>query len=389
MAIVGQSGVGKSSLVRAGLLPQPARRCAARQRRPGVSSVMRPGSAADGLARVRDRRAAAGAVHAGHGRPARLGRADPGPGGDPGAGRRAATASKLLVVVDQFEEIFTQCTDPAERSAFVRNVLYAATVPRGRTVVVVAMRADFYPQLAQFPEFAQLVQSHQMLVAGWASDELREVIQEPAYAVGPARSSRAWPRRFSATSSGNRATCRCSSSPCSRRGRTGAAPDAHAGGLPGDRRRAARARRARGGRLRGAVGQGRAHARSLFLRLIQPGEGTEDTRRRVAALRDHDRRRRAPSRRSIQQFVEARLLTTSVDDATGRTADRDLARGRDHRLGAVRRGGSTRTVPACSSTGASRWRPRSGNASTGARTPCTEVPSWPRRWPGGSARRGG
>ena len=57
-------------------------------------------------------------------------------------------------------------------------------------------------------------------------------------------------------------------------------------------------------------------ARNLFLRLIQPGEGTQDTRRRVALAEvagDDD----SAVADVLQQFVRARLLTTTVDDATG------------------------------------------------------------------------
>ena len=61
---------------------------------------------------------------------------------------------------------------------------------------------------------------------------------------------------------------------------------------------------------------GRAEARNLFLRLVQPGEGTADTRRRVALSEvmsgDDD-----PVADVIRLCVDARLLTTSQDDATG------------------------------------------------------------------------
>ena len=50
-----------------------------------------------------------------------------------------------------------------------------------------------YPRLAEFPAFAQLAQSHQVLVRRWATEELRDVILEPAYAVGLIR--RAGPGR--------------------------------------------------------------------------------------------------------------------------------------------------------------------------------------------------
>ena len=182
LAVIGQSGVGKSSLVRAGLLPQLRSGAL-----PGSASwrivVTRPGarptaSLASKIVALRPGNGMQDTVDrlASDERTldlaAALAVADEPAGG------------KLLVLVDQLEEIFTLCTDPDERSAFVRNIVYAATIPHGSTVVVVTMRADFHAQLAQFPEFAQLVQRHDVLVPRLSDAELREIIQEPAYRAG-------------------------------------------------------------------------------------------------------------------------------------------------------------------------------------------------------------
>ncbi len=71
---------------------------------------------------------------------------------------------RVMVLVDQLEEAFTLCTDEGERAAFLGNLVYAATIPGGRVVVVVSMRADFYHRLAEHPELRALVASHQHLV---------------------------------------------------------------------------------------------------------------------------------------------------------------------------------------------------------------------------------
>ncbi|MBI1761546.1 MAG: hypothetical protein HYR56_08945 [Acidobacteria bacterium] len=53
-----------------------------------------------------------------------------------------------VLVVDQFEEIFTLCRDERERTQFLANLLYAAFIPGGRTQVILTMRADFYQKCA-------------------------------------------------------------------------------------------------------------------------------------------------------------------------------------------------------------------------------------------------
>src|SRR5206468_2929188 len=67
---------------------------------------------------------------------------------------------RLVLVVDQFEEIFTLCRDDAERRGFVDAILHAQQTERRPTLVVLAMRADFYGRLAAFPALAANVQEH-------------------------------------------------------------------------------------------------------------------------------------------------------------------------------------------------------------------------------------
>jgi hypothetical protein len=60
-----------------------------------------------------------------------------------------APADRLLLVVDQFEELFTQCRSDAEREAFVDNLMSAvAPEAAGPMIIVIALRADFYAHCA-------------------------------------------------------------------------------------------------------------------------------------------------------------------------------------------------------------------------------------------------
>ena len=86
---------------------------------------------------------------------------------------------RLLIAVDQFEEIFTQCHDERERAAFVDNLL-TATRQQGAVVVVIGIRADFYEKCAQFPELRHLISRQQEFIGPMKQEELVRVIAEPA-----------------------------------------------------------------------------------------------------------------------------------------------------------------------------------------------------------------
>lgn len=89
-------------------------------------------------------------------------------------------AGQLLLVVDQFEELFTLCRSEAEQRAFVDNLLAATSEPVSRIAVVIALRADFYAHCADFPNLREALAGHQAYIGGMTADELRRAIEEPA-----------------------------------------------------------------------------------------------------------------------------------------------------------------------------------------------------------------
>jgi WD40 repeat protein/DNA-binding SARP family transcriptional activator len=89
------------------------------------------------------------------------------------------TRTRALLVVDQFEELFTLCHDPFEREAFVDNLL-AAAEPRGAATVVLALRADFYAHCAQYPDLRVALAEHQEYLGPMVPEELRRAIEGPA-----------------------------------------------------------------------------------------------------------------------------------------------------------------------------------------------------------------
>ncbi|GAA3439209.1 hypothetical protein [Kutzneria kofuensis] len=90
----------------------------------------------------------------------------------------------LLLVVDQFEELFTLCADEAERQAFVAALVHAATVETSRTRVVIGVRADFLGHCTQLLDLREALRGGQVLVGPMTADELRVAITKPAAGLG-------------------------------------------------------------------------------------------------------------------------------------------------------------------------------------------------------------
>ena len=187
-------------------------------------------------------------------------------------------------MVDQFEEVFTyrpqddqaKARFEKRRAAFFANLLHAAAASGGRVAVVLTMRSDFLGACAPFTRLNDVLNAHLVQVGPMQEDELREAIERPAYLVGcelePGADRAAAGRR--------------------RRAAGGlAAPAVRAdGGLEEAGRPAADVAGVRSpGRGRGGAGapgqrdlprfkpEEQEFCRRIFLRLVQPGEGTEDT----------------------------------------------------------------------------------------------------------------
>ena len=151
LAIVGASGTGKSSVLRAGLLPALGR---------GIL----PGSEA--WARVLIRPGERPQRELDH------------------ALETVGDRGRLLIAVDQFEEVFTVCDDERERVEFIGRLVAAARDPLGRSVVVLTIRADHYERCAGYPELSDLLAADHVLVTPMRRDELRDAVERPALRVG-------------------------------------------------------------------------------------------------------------------------------------------------------------------------------------------------------------
>lgn len=91
---------------------------------------------------------------------------------------------QLVLIIDQFEELFTQVESETERSRFLDSLVTAATDPASVLRVVITLRADFYDRPLLYPAFGHLVQAHTEVVLPLSSAELQEAISGPAQRVG-------------------------------------------------------------------------------------------------------------------------------------------------------------------------------------------------------------
>ncbi|WP_039936193.1 helix-turn-helix domain-containing protein [Streptomyces himastatinicus] len=279
-ALVGASGSGKSSLLRAGLIPA-LQNAVPENERPAAIRIFTPGP-----------------------HPART-----------HAGRFTPKDADgdTVVVVDQFEEMFTLCADPAERTAFT-DLLKAARDPGSRLRVIIAVRADFLGRCAEHRGLTDALRTATLLVGPMSPAELREAIVKPAADAGLIVERALTARLIEEVTD-------------------------EPGGLPllshvlleTWRRRRGRALtetayEAAGG-LHGAIARTAEHtyaeltperaeiARRVLLRLITPGEGAQDTRRPVD--RSELDSTASPEDLSIvlEQLTRARLITLDEDAA--------------------------------------------------------------------------
>jgi serine/threonine protein kinase len=179
VAVVGPSGVGKSSLIRAGVIP-----ALKRSGEGWDACVVRPGrqplaALAGALAQVSTARGTApedvpdGSIDV-----ERL-RTEP---GYPGMQLRARAASKLrriLVFVDQFEELYTLGTPASERTAFLACLAGMADDAASPLRVVLSMRSDFLDRLAEDRHFGAEVTRGLVLLPPMGREGLREALTRP------------------------------------------------------------------------------------------------------------------------------------------------------------------------------------------------------------------
>jgi WD40 repeat protein/class 3 adenylate cyclase/tRNA A-37 threonylcarbamoyl transferase component Bud32 len=223
-----------------------------------------------------------------------------------------------LLVVDQLEELFTVCDDAVARAAFVDALLGR------RGPVAVGLRADLYGRVGAHPPLARAVAGSQVLLGAMTSAELERAVTRPARLAGlklepglvelVVRDVGAEPGALPLLSHALRATWE------RRDGRTLTVAGYRAsGGVSSAIARTASAV------LDTLPDEQRSLARSVFLRLTELGEGTEDSRRR-AAVAELVPEGVAPAtvHALLERLADARLIT--LGDGSAEVAHEALIR---------------------------------------------------------------
>ena len=177
--VVGPSGSGKSSLVRAGLLPL-LRRDGVRPGRPTLITEMYPGS-------YPFEELEAALLRVAVDRPVDL--LDELVADDRGLLRATKQIlpdddCDLLLVIDQFEELFSLTADASVRQLFLDSLVTVGRDERSKVSVVLTMRADFFDHPLEHPAFGELMADGLVTVAMPDQDDLAQAISEPARAAG-------------------------------------------------------------------------------------------------------------------------------------------------------------------------------------------------------------
>jgi WD40 repeat protein/class 3 adenylate cyclase/tRNA A-37 threonylcarbamoyl transferase component Bud32/energy-coupling factor transporter ATP-binding protein EcfA2 len=191
-----------------------------------------------------------------------------------------AKDAQLFLLVDQFEEIFTLSEDRSEVRRFLDNLYMAITEPRSPIRVVITLRADFYDRPLMYPNFSGLVQERTEVVVPLTAEEIKETIYRPAERVGISMEPGL------AEAIVNDVIDQPGALPLleyaltelfERRENGRLTFDAYRsiGGVLGALQRRADESYA------GLDERGKEFSRQMFLRLVTLGEGVEDTRRRV------------------------------------------------------------------------------------------------------------
>jgi len=331
LPILGPSGSGKSSLARAGLIPELARRPLPGWKDARVA-VLTPGS--------HPLEALAGVL-------ARIATGDPAPvekteefervlkrksdDGQHEGLRRIADALPeiatvpLLVLVDQFEEIYSLCNDKTQRTVFIENLLHAVCDRSGRVLVVLTLRNDFLDKTQTHESFHGVICTEAVIIPAMNEQELRAAVAKPAEMAGKPLAPGTVELLVKDTKD-HEGTLPLMQFALTKiwdgfaKGKEAAETYREIGGVGGTL--AGEAQRI----YDGLNDEERRIAKRVFLGLVQLGEGTRDTRRRVAV---HQLVAAGEDAGKVERVIacfahrNARLITLS---SVGETAQRRVTK---------------------------------------------------------------
>jgi WD40 repeat protein len=171
--VIGASGSGKSSVVRAGLIPwleEEGNWQILAPIKPGFEPLLEIRGAFKSFFRGKDEKQLKEFIED----------EDKYPKGLAKIVERLPGSDQFLLVVDQFEEVFTVCPDEEERQRFIQLITQVAEIPNCRLSVVTTMRADFLEPCLRYPSLYQQIQKQAVFMPPLAGIDLRDAITEPA-----------------------------------------------------------------------------------------------------------------------------------------------------------------------------------------------------------------
>jgi WD40 repeat protein len=313
LAVIGPSGSGKSSVVRAGLIP-----ALRRGGLPGSENWfivdMLPGRHPFEELEAALLRVAVNPPES------LLSQLKDGPRGLLRAVQRVLPADEsveLVLVIDQFEEVFTLVEDEAERALLLESLATAVLDERSRLRVLITLRADFMDKPLRYVDFGELIDRRFELVLPLTADEVERAVAGPVQRAG-LRLEKGLVSTIIREAGDQPGTLPLLQHAMAelfekRERRTLTLKGYHEiGGVLGALGRTAEAI------YDGLDEAGKAAARQLFLRLVTLGEGTEDTRRRVLAAEIEALfgKEQASVGKVLDAYGKARLLTFDRDPLT-------------------------------------------------------------------------
>jgi len=228
-------------------------------------------------------------------------------------------AERLLLVVDQFEELYTLCPDIEVRRRFLDELLSLAAAGSAREVnpfvLLLTLRADFMGQALAHRPFADALQEGSLLLGPMNREELRAVIKKPAEQQGAAFETGLVERILDDVGEepGNLPLLEFSLTLLWERLDQGWMTHAAYDGI--GRVDGALARYAE--QIYDGLSEGdQALAQRIFIQLVQPGQGTEDTRRVAERIEFGDE-----DWALIQHLADKRLVVTGQDEAGHETVE--------------------------------------------------------------------
>ena len=305
VAVVGASGSGKSSVVFAGLVPRlrqqgnwliesfrpkanPIDELAAvlvRLREPNESKVRQDIDAGDLAKQLREGSLTVGTL----------------------ASRileENSSASGLLLIVDQFEELYTLCRESREQQQFL-DLLLAATNQTRNLTLVLTLRADFFGYALSYRPFADALQNADVKLGPMNPEELRQIVEEPAKLLGVRIEAGLTERILQAVqaSPGNLPLLEFALTQLWEKQERGQLTHEAYEDIGGVEKALANHAETIYERMDDAD---KERARQIFIQLVRPGEGTEDTRRLATKAELSE-----DNWELVKELADARLVVTN------------------------------------------------------------------------------